>query len=58
MSLENSVDSADEIEPKHSYRPEDNTNFSFLDKTNMQINDKIITLNTYKRLPRLSTYER
>jgi len=58
MSLENSVDSADEIEPQHSYRPENNTTFSFLDQANMQINNKILTPNTYKRLPTISTYER
>jgi hypothetical protein len=58
MSLENSVDSADEIEPQPSYRPEDNTTFSFLYQANMQINDTILTPNTCKRLSTISTYER
>ncbi len=58
MSLENSIDFAYEIEPQHSYRPENNTTFSFLDQANMQINDKILTPNTYKRLPTINTYER
>ncbi len=49
MSLENSVDSAYEIEPQHSYLLKNNTTFSFLYQENMQINDKILTPNTYKR---------